>query len=143
MKKIRDEKIYKEKYSEFGDYIKEEGFQFSERHAYRMMKVAEEFSDINVTKIGISKCLEVLKLPLSSRELVKEELQKENPDLDSVEKTILHNQELQQEIVEEIKGLTFISLFFYIDKHIHLVVVSFFIKYTFSSRTYKTLLSLT
>ena len=73
LKEVRDKQIYKEKYSEFGDYVNSSGFKFSERHAYRMIAICEEFSDIDVTKFGITKTLELLKLPAPERQQLIEE----------------------------------------------------------------------
>lgn len=62
LKIINDKKLYKEKYSEFNDYIKSEGFSFSERHAYSLIRIAEKFGEIDCTKFGITKCIALLQL---------------------------------------------------------------------------------
>lgn len=102
LKEVRDSKFYKETHSEFGNYLSHSGFQFSERHAYNMIAIATEFSATHCTKLGISKCLQILELPLSSKEVIKEELARPNPDLASVENTIQAQQELKLELAKDI-----------------------------------------
>lgn len=93
LKSIRDNEIYKSQYTEFGDYIDSSGFQFSERHAYRMIQVAEQFSDSDVTKIGVSKCVELLKLPEPERAKLEKEIDLQTTSV----------RELQEK-VKELKG---------------------------------------
>ena len=94
LKEVRDSKAYKEKYSEFELYIEAEGFQFSRRHADRLIQIANEFSDIDVSKLGITRCLDLLSLPISTREAIKEEISKPDADIESIQKAILDQKEL-------------------------------------------------
>lgn len=73
LKEVRDQQVYKEKYSDFEDYMVQEGFNFSARHGWRMIAIVEELSDNDVRKLGISKCIELLKLPAPQREQLLEE----------------------------------------------------------------------
>ena len=102
LKEVRDEKIYKEKYSEFGDYINSSGFKFSEVHAYRMIAVYTEFSNIDVTKIGITKCIELLKLPALEREKVMQDNNVEDMSVREVSE-VVEDKKVETEVEQEVQ----------------------------------------
>lgn len=110
LKEVRDKQLYKEKYSEFGDYIEQEGFQFSESHGYRMIQIVEEYSRIDTTKIGITKCIALLSLPIEKRQEVLETKPIEEMSVREVREEVQQiTQETEKpipiiEIVEEPQG---------------------------------------
>ena len=74
LKEVRDKQIYKEKYDNLVAYI-EDNFSFNKSMGYNMILVFEEFSNRleKVQKLGITKCIELLKLPAPERQQLMEE----------------------------------------------------------------------
>lgn len=94
LKEVRDSGVYKQKYSDFEDYLDREEFQFSVRHGWRMISIVEEFSDSDVRKLGVTKCLELMALPIEKREKFIE-----SKDIQDMSVRELH-QEVQKEVAQ-------------------------------------------
>jgi hypothetical protein len=76
LKDIRDNRIFEEKYSNFIEYLNSEDFQFCERMAFNLIKVFEEYGQLQ--RVAVSLPLRTLiQLAYISDRQVRNDLEKE------------------------------------------------------------------
>ena len=103
LKEVRDKQIYKEKFNNWEDYIKD-NFSFSKRNADNMIRVFEVFGKTS-SQIGFWKCLELAKLPEEQRQELMQENNVEDMSVREVSE-VVEDKKAELGIEEQQQDLT-------------------------------------